>query len=110
MSISVGASSNALSYLQSLLQQGTAGASGPASTSDPLSTADAVLVRVQWDNGYINFLVGIGERHQRFGFSAVRRRHHGSVAFATRPIDKRRDGPVVMAAASLSSTPTVTAK
>src|ERR1700690_2561426 len=37
MSISVGASSNALSYLQSLLQQGTAGASGAASTSDPLS-------------------------------------------------------------------------
>jgi hypothetical protein len=38
MSISVGASSNALSYLQQLLQQGTAGASGAANAADPLST------------------------------------------------------------------------
>ncbi len=37
MSMSVGASSNALSYLQQLLQQGTAGASDAASASDPLS-------------------------------------------------------------------------
>jgi hypothetical protein len=37
MSMSVGASSNALSYLQQLLQQGTAGASSAASASDPLS-------------------------------------------------------------------------
>jgi EF-hand domain pair len=37
MSMSVGASSNALSYLQQLLQQGTPGASGAAAASDPLS-------------------------------------------------------------------------
>ncbi len=37
MSISVGTSSNALSYLQQLLQQGTAGASGAANATDPLS-------------------------------------------------------------------------
>jgi hypothetical protein len=38
MSMSVSASSNALSYLQQLLQQGIAGASGQASASDPLTT------------------------------------------------------------------------
>ena len=38
MSMSVGASSNALSYLQSLLAQGTAGANDAAGASDPLST------------------------------------------------------------------------
>ena len=38
MSMSVGASSNALSYLQLLLQQGAAGVTDPASASDPLST------------------------------------------------------------------------
>ena len=37
MSMSVGASSNALSYLQQLLQQGTSGASSAASATDPLS-------------------------------------------------------------------------
>lgn len=37
MSMSVGASSNALSYLQQLLQQGTAGASGATTASDPLA-------------------------------------------------------------------------
>ena len=37
MSMSVGASSNALTYLQQLLQQGTAGASAAASAADPLS-------------------------------------------------------------------------
>lgn len=37
MSMSVGASSNALSYLQQLLQQGSAGVTDPASASDPLS-------------------------------------------------------------------------
>ena len=37
MSMSVGASSNALSYLQQLLQQGTAGASSAAGGADPLS-------------------------------------------------------------------------
>jgi hypothetical protein len=37
MSMSVGASSNALSYLQSLLAQGTAGANDAAGASDPLS-------------------------------------------------------------------------
>jgi hypothetical protein len=37
MSMSVGASSNALSYLQSLLAQGTAGASDPVAASNPLS-------------------------------------------------------------------------
>ena len=37
MSMSVGASSNALSYLQQLLQQGTAGASNAAGAPDPLS-------------------------------------------------------------------------
>lgn len=38
MSMSVGASSNALSYLQQLVQQGAAGASGAANAGDPLST------------------------------------------------------------------------
>jgi hypothetical protein len=38
MSMSVGASSDALSYLQSLLAQGTAGANDAAGASDPLST------------------------------------------------------------------------
>ena len=37
MSMSVGASSNALSYLQQLLQQGAAGVTDAASASDPLS-------------------------------------------------------------------------
>jgi hypothetical protein len=37
MSMSVGASSSALSYLQSLLQRATAGVSGAASAPDPLS-------------------------------------------------------------------------
>lgn len=37
MSMSVGASSNALSYLQQLLQQGAAGVTDPANASDPLS-------------------------------------------------------------------------
>ena len=37
MSMSVGASSNALSYLQSLLAQGTSGASDAAASSNPLS-------------------------------------------------------------------------
>jgi hypothetical protein len=37
MSMSVGASSNALSYLQSLLAQGTAGTGAASSASDPLS-------------------------------------------------------------------------
>src|ERR1019366_2528756 len=37
MSMSVGASSSALSYLQSLLQQGTSGAADAASATDPLS-------------------------------------------------------------------------
>ncbi len=37
MSMSVSASSNALSYLQQLLQQGTAGAGGVAAASDPLA-------------------------------------------------------------------------
>ncbi len=37
MSMSIGATSNALSYLQSLLQQGAAGANGPANANDPLS-------------------------------------------------------------------------
>ena len=37
MSMSVGTSSSALSYLQSLMQQGTAGVSGAANGSDPLS-------------------------------------------------------------------------
>jgi hypothetical protein len=38
MSMTVGASSNALSYLQSLLAQGTAGVNDAAGASDPLST------------------------------------------------------------------------
>jgi hypothetical protein len=37
MSMSVGASSNALAYLQQLLQQGTAGASSSTGAADPLS-------------------------------------------------------------------------
>ncbi len=37
MSMTVGASSNALSYLQQLLQQGTAGATSSAGAADPLS-------------------------------------------------------------------------
>src|SRR5271169_4529184 len=37
MSMSVGASSNALSYLQQLLQQGAAGVTDPTNASDPLS-------------------------------------------------------------------------
>src|SRR5665647_2109080 len=37
MSMSVGASSNALAYLQQLLQQGTAGASSSTGAADPLA-------------------------------------------------------------------------